>query len=382
MKRIFITLTAFAVTASAQVRLQIMQTENSISSTQTNIKMDQILQMGGQEIITRNSQTFTTEHATAKDRAPDGTLDANATIKKWVSEWIFPGVITMKFDSAAPVTNLKSRVTIDDKPIELKQLQPIIDLLYVIKAHPVKYVYYKSGAIKEVKLPSLYYQEVSPKTKEPVKHEWPEACIKKKDTTAGTIKARKKQLKDALFSLNQLGLKNTKELNLEDALTRLDRLCIKIKQEFNPEETANVHKQQHSRIPNKAISKGDTWVRNETMKLDGNQVMNFQIKYKYEGTITKTKNTPELHRITGQVTDVAYEAKVKDTAPLKVKNSQLKVAKTKIELLFDNKRGKFVQSNSLIQIIGYMTFEANGQELPGDLYLSIERNTSQLPNKK
>ena len=64
--------------------------------------------------------------------------------------------------------------------------------------------------------------------------------------------------------------------------------------------------------------------------------MNFQIKYKYEGTITKTKNTPELHRITGQVTNVAYEVKVEDTAPLKVKNSQLKVAKTKIELLFES----------------------------------------------
>ena len=225
MKRIFITLTAFAITASAQVRLQIMQTENSISSTQTNIKMDQILQMGGQEIITRNSQTFTTKYATALKRAENGTLDTNATIMKWVSEWTFPGFITMKFDSAAPVTNLKSRVTIDDKPIELKQLQPIIDLLYVIKEHPVKYVYYKSGAIKEVKLPSLYDQEVSPKTKEPVKHEWPEACIKKKDTTAGTIKARKKQLKDALFSLNQLGLKNTNYIKIGKEI-RLMKMTI------------------------------------------------------------------------------------------------------------------------------------------------------------
>ena len=156
MKHIFIALTACAVTASAQVRLQIMQTENSISSTQTNIKMDQILQMGGQEIITRNSQTFTTKHATALKRAENGTLDTNATIKKWVSEWIFPGGITMKFDSAATATNLKSKVAIRDKPIALKQLQPIIDLLYVIKEHPVKYVYYKSGAIKEVELPKLF----------------------------------------------------------------------------------------------------------------------------------------------------------------------------------------------------------------------------------
>jgi hypothetical protein len=357
MKHIFIALTACAITASAQVRLQIMQTENSTSIIQTNIKMDQILQMGGQEIITRNSQTFTTEHTTKREREEDGTLEATATIKKWVSEWIFPGGITMKFDSAAPATNLKSKVAIRDKPIALKQLQPIIDLLYVIKEHPVTYIYYKSGAIKEVKLPGLYDKEVDPNTKkpkEPVKYEW------SKD------------------------FKNKKIANL-------------IKQEFNPDGTANERKQQQARLPNKVVSKGDTWVRNETIKLGGNQVMNFQIKYKYEGTITKTKNTPELHRITGQVTDVAYEVKVEDTAPLKVKNSQLKAAKTRIEILFqsdnleeikDDKsdkllyiqhRGKFFKSDNLIQIKGNMTFEANGQELPGKLDLTIEQNNKELP---
>ncbi|MFM1556927.1 MAG: hypothetical protein ACKJR1_10610, partial [Limisphaerales bacterium] len=227
----------------------------------------------------------------------------------------------------------------------------------VIKEHPVTYIYYKSGAIKEVKLPGLYDKEVDPNTKkpkEPVKYEW------SKD------------------------FKNKKIANL-------------IKQEFNPDGTANERKQQQARLPNKVVSKGDTWTRNETMKLDGNQVMNFQIKYKYEGTITKTKNTPELHRITGQVTDVAYEVKVEDTAPLKVKNSQLKAAKTRIEILFqsanleeikDEKsdkllyvqhRGKFFKSDNLIQIKGNMTFEANGQELPSKLDLTIEQNNRELP---
>ena len=333
-----------------------MQTENSTSSIQTNIKMDQILQMGGQEIITHISQTFTTEHTTGV-RAKNGTLRATATIKKWVSKWTFPGGITMEFNSAAPATNLKSKVTIRDNPIAIKQLQPIIDLLYVIKEHPVTYIYYKSGAIKEAKLTGLYVKEVDPNTKkpkEPVKYEWSKDFKKKE-------------------------------------------IANLIKQEFNPDGTANERKQQHARLPNKVVSKGDTWVRNETMKLDGNQVMNFQIKYKYEGTITKTKNTPELHRITGQVTDVAYEVKVEDTAPLKVKNSQLKVAETKIELLFqsanleeikDEKsdkllyvqhRGKFFKSDNLIQIKGNMTFEANGQELPSKLDLTIEQNNKELP---
>ena len=229
MKHIFIALTACAVTASAQVRLQIMQAENSTSRIQTDIKLEQILQLAGQEIITHNSQTFTTEHTTGV-RAKNGTLRATATIKKWVSKWTFPGGITMEFNSAAPKT-------IRDGPIVIKQLQPIIDLLYVIKEHPVTYIYYKSGAIKEVELPGLYVKEVDPNTKkpkEPVKYEW------SKD------------------------FKNKKIADL-------------IKQEFNPERIANEHKQQHARLPNRVVSKGDTWVRNETMKLDGNQVMNFRI---------------------------------------------------------------------------------------------------------
>jgi hypothetical protein len=38
-----------------------------------------------------------------------------------------------------------------------------------------------------------------------------------------------------------------------------------------------------------------------------------------------------------------------------------------------------VQSNSLIQIKGNMTFEANGQELPSKLDLTIEQNNRELP---
>mgnify|MGYP004407075185 CR=1 FL=1 len=349
MKHIFIALTACAITASAQVRLQIMQAENSTSRIQTDIKLDQILQLAGQEIITHNSQTFTTEHTTGV-RAKNGTLRATATIKKWVSKWTFPGGITMEFNSAVPKN-------IRDGPIALKQLQHIIDLLYVIKEHPVTYIYYKSGAIKEVELLGLYVKEVDPISKEPVKYELSKDFKKKK-------------------------------------------IANLIKQEFNPDGTANERKQQHARLPNKVVFKGDTWVRNETMKLDGNQVMNFRINYKYEGTITKTKNTPELHRITGQVTDVAYEMKAEDADPLKVKNSQLKVAKTKIELLFqstnpkeikDEKsggllyvrhRGRFVKSENLIQAKGDMTFEANGQELPGKLDLTIEKNITTTPKEK
>ena len=125
MKLIFITLTAFAITASAQVTLEIMQTENSSFSIQTNIKLDQILHLAGQEIATQNSQTFTTEHTTEVRDKTNGTLRAKATIKPWVSKWVFSGGITMEFNSAMP-----------DIKAPLPQLEPNLDLLRVMPKHP------------------------------------------------------------------------------------------------------------------------------------------------------------------------------------------------------------------------------------------------------
>jgi len=51
-------------------------------------------------------------------------------------------------------------------------------------------------------------------------------------------------------------------------------------------------------------------------------------------------------------------------------------------LLFDRKLGRFVETKSLIQVTGEMTFKANGQELPGKLDLTIAQTTAELPSKK
>ena len=105
--------------------------------------------------------------------------------------------------------------------------------------------------------------------------------------------------------------------------------------------------------------------------------MTFRINFKYEGIVEK--DNVKLDLITGKITDVAYNMKGNPNSSLKVKNSELKAAKSSLELFFDRKQGQFVRTSSLVHIKGDMTFEANGMELPGKLDLMIEQNTRDVP---
>jgi hypothetical protein len=133
-------------------------------------------------------------------------------------------------------------------------------------------------------------------------------------------------------------------------------------------------------LPDKAGSKGDTWVRDQKSPLGGGQVMSFRIDYKYEGTVKR--NGRELDHITGKVTSVGYDQEGEALGPLKVKDSELKPTKSSLEIFFDRKLGRYVEVKSLIQIKGDMTFEANGMELPGKLDLTMESNVKDLPPEK
>jgi len=299
-----IALVTCAFTASAQVSLQIKQSENSTITHHSDISIKQILQIAGQEVPTESIQKYTTKSVSGK-RAADGTLSTRATFTHWNGKWAFPGGIEMKFDSAVP-----------DAKAPLAQLEPILDVVRAMIKHPTTQVFAKDGSLKKVIVP-------------------------------------------------------------EGAT---DSLEGPFKEEFNAKQIRDQVNQVNARLPNKAVSKGDTWVRKESSQLGAGQVMNFRIDYKYEGTIKK--NGRELVRITGKVTDVSYDMTENNESPLKVKDSQLKAAKSEIDLLFDGKLGRFIETKNLIQIKGTMTFEANGQELPGKLDLTIQQNITEAPTKK
>ena len=156
----------------------------------------------------------------------------------------------------------------------------------------------------------------------------------------------------------------------EDAAKDLPDL---FKNELSAKKLTTQLKQKHESLPDKAVSKGDTWVRNQTMHLEGGQAMTFRIDFKYKGIVKK--DDVKLDLITGKITDVAYNMKDNPNSPLKVKNSELKAAKSSLELFFDRKQGRFVRTSLLVHIKGDMTFEVNGMELPGKLDLMYKQNT-------
>jgi hypothetical protein len=304
IKHIITALAACAITASAQVTLEIEHTEKSAFTSQSDVKLIQILKIAGQEIPTKSLQKFTVKSTTGK-RAANGTLNTLATFTQWAGQWNFPGGIEMKFSTDAP--NAKA---------PLAELEPILEIVRTMVKHPTTQIYNKDGSLNKVTIPKAAH----------------------------------------------------------------DGLEGPLKNEFNAKQISDSIKQEHGRLPNKAVSKGDTWVRKEVMPLGAGQVLNLRVDYTYEGIIEK--NNRNLDRITGKVTDAAYEMKGPDAGPLTVKDNDLKAAKSKIELLFDRKLGRFVETKSLIQVTGEMTFKANGQELPGKLDLTIAQTTAELPSKK
>ena len=159
----------------------------------------------------------------------------------------------------------------------------------------------------------------------------------------------------------------------EDAAKHLPDL---FKDGLSPKKLTALLKQKYESLPNKAVSRGDTWVRNQTMYLEGGQTMTFRINYKYEGIVKKDKL--ELDLITGKITDVAYDMEGDPNTPLKVKNSELKPVMSSLELFFDRKQGRYVRTKSLVHIKGDMTFDVNGMELPGKLDLMIEQNNRDI----
>ena len=160
----------------------------------------------------------------------------------------------------------------------------------------------------------------------------------------------------------------------EDAAKDLPDL---FKNELSARKLTTQLKQRHESLPDKAVSRGDTWVRNQTMHLEGGQTMTFRIDFKYEGIVEKDNDKLDL--ITGKISDVAYNMKDNPDSPLKVKNSELKAAKSSLKLFFDRKQGRFIRTSSLVHIRGDMTFEANGMELTGKLDLMIEQDTRNVP---
>ncbi len=138
--------------------------------------------------------------------------------------------------------------------------------------------------------------------------------------------------------------------------------------------------QSHSNLPEVLARPGEPWERTEKLELGGGQTLTFHKKYEYTGN--EKRGNATLEKINVKTTEVSYKMDANSASPLKVTKSDLKVESGAGTILFDREGGHVFTSNGKIHIKGSMTFTAAGQEIPGELDLTIETNTELQPAAK
>jgi hypothetical protein len=160
----------------------------------------------------------------------------------------------------------------------------------------------------------------------------------------------------------------------EDVLNQLTDDVRKLVQgQFDTEAMKKAANDELEKLPSDPIKKGDTWERTNKLNLGAGQVMTVSTLFTYEGEVENDGRT--VDRITTKVQSVEFALEPGSPLPFTVKESALKPAETKGELLFDRKLGRTVKSSSSIKIVGEMTFVINGMELPTKLDLKMESET-------
>jgi hypothetical protein len=150
-----------------------------------------------------------------------------------------------------------------------------------------------------------------------------------------------------------------------------------VKGQLDPETIKKAVNDELDRLPAEPVKKGDSWERTTNSNLGAGQIMRISTRYTYDGEIEKDGR--KLDRIITKVLATEFSLEADSPLPLTVKNSELKPAESKGELLFDRELGQVVSSNSSVQIVGDITFVINNMELPSKLDLTIEASMQPRP---
>ena len=169
----------------------------------------------------------------------------------------------------------------------------------------------------------------------------------------------------------------------ESLLEKADKLNDLAKQSvrsrLNPQHLKEQFEERHGNLPDVLARAGEPWERTEKVDLGG-QTLTFHKKYEYAGTEKVGDKT--LDKINVKTLDVKYAMDPNSASPLKVTKSDLKIESGDGTILFDREAGAVVSAKSKTRIKGPMTFDAGGQELPGELDLTIETDTELQPPAK
>jgi len=122
------------------------------------------------------------------------------------------------------------------------------------------------------------------------------------------------------------------------------------------------------------VKQGDTWNRTEVANLGSGQTFEIERTFEYLGMVNEGGR--ELDRVGMKANSVTYNIEPNPALPLELKSSDLKITKSSGELLFDRKLGSIVKTTDSFTVEGKLTLVANGNELPGELNLTITSKSS------
>jgi hypothetical protein len=149
-----------------------------------------------------------------------------------------------------------------------------------------------------------------------------------------------------------------------------------IRSSLEPEKLKAKFVQEHASLPDVLARTGEPWERTEVID-EGGQTLTFRKKYEYLGTEKKGEKT--LDKISSKATTVDLKQDPESQSPLKIAKSDLKIEFSEGTILFDREAGCVVDAQGKTRIKGSLTLSANGQELPGDLDLTLESHTQLQP---
>jgi hypothetical protein len=163
-------------------------------------------------------------------------------------------------------------------------------------------------------------------------------------------------------------LKVTRVQGYKELLDKLGQANPQVKQmmagTFTEDTIKNMSDQYFSIVPNKEVSKGDSWTSDARVPLGGLGTLSVKRKYTYEGRDGK------LDKIKVATTSIQYEgagANPPGGLPFKIKKGDLKGSTYTGTILFNSEQGRLESSQEDGKITGKLTFEIAGNEVDVDL---------------
>lgn len=153
-----------------------------------------------------------------------------------------------------------------------------------------------------------------------------------------------------------------------------ERLPKEVRGLFDPIYRKKSAEQAWSFLPDKPVNVGDQWERMEDHNLGGGQTLAYKTRYTYAGPEEKDGQT--FHKFESERLEATYALDPNANPMVQVPKCDLKIDKSSGTILYQPDIGAIARREIDVKITGTLTLVVNGQELPGDLELSISEKTT------